>query len=185
MQRLANRGHHVDVQILYNKVSTDFKRTIVVYWCATYQLVPSKVHIRNVAERAIRTFKAHFFAFLAGLYPNFPKFMWDNLLVQTELNINLLRQATLNPSMSAWEYFNGAFDYTETKFGPIGCKFIIHTTSNKRKFWDQRGREGFSAGPVLQHYRCIQAIDNKTKSLIITDTAEYLPEYLTQPHVTA
>ena len=83
MQCLANRGHHVDVQILDNRVSTDFINTIVEYWCATYQIVPPNVHRRNVAERAIRTFKAHFLAILAGVDPNFPKYMWDNLLVQT------------------------------------------------------------------------------------------------------
>ena len=37
----------------------------------------------------------------------------------------------------------------------------------------------------LCHYRCIQEIDIKTKSLIIIDTAEYLHAYPTQPHVTA
>ena len=125
-------------------------------WGDTYQLVPPNVHRRNIAERAIRTFKAHFLEILAGVDPDFPKFMWDNLFVQTELTINLLRQATLNPRMSAWEYYNGAFDYTAIPLGPIGCKIIIHTTSNKLKYWYQRGQEGFSVGPALQHYRCIQ-----------------------------
>ena len=81
--------------------------------------------------------------------------------------------------MSAWAYYNGAFDYTATPLGPIGCKIIIHATSNKKKSWDQRVREGFSVGPALKHYRCIQAIDSKTKALIITDTDGYLHEYLT------
>ena len=81
MQRLADRGHHVGVRILENEVSTDLKRNIVEDCCATYQLVPPKVHRRNVAERAILTFKAHFLAVLAGVDPNFPKFMCDNLLV--------------------------------------------------------------------------------------------------------
>ena len=111
--------------------------------------------------------------------------MWDNLLVQTELTINLLRQATLNPIMSAWEYYNGTFDYSATSLGPIGCKIIIHNTLNKRKSWYQRVREGFSVGPALHHYRCIKAIDSKTKALIITYTAEYLHKDLTQPHITA
>ena len=106
---------------------------IVDDWNETYQLVPPNVHRRNIAERAIRTFKAHFISVLAGVDPTFPKFMWYNLLVQTELTINLLRQSTLNPSMSAWEYFNGAFDFTSTPLGPIGCKLIIHTTKNKLK----------------------------------------------------
>ena len=117
--------------------------------------------------------------------PYFPNYIWDNLLVQTELTINLLRQATLNPRMSEWEYYNGEFDYSATPLGPLGCKIMIHNTSKKIKSWYQRGREGFSVGPALHHYRCIQAIDGKTKALIITDTAEYLHRYLTQPHITA
>ena len=148
-------------------------------------LVPPNVHRRNIAERAIRTFKANFLAILAGVDPDFPKYMWDNLLAQTEFKINLLRQATLNPRIPAWEYYNGAFDYSATPLVPLGRKIMIHNTSNTRKSWYQRGREGFSVGPALQHYICIQAIDEKTKALMIKNTAEYLHRYLTQPHITA
>ena len=62
---------------------------------------------------------AHSLAILAGVDPDFPKYMWDNLLTQTELTINLLRQATLNPRMSAWEYYNGPFDYSDTPLGTL------------------------------------------------------------------
>ena len=106
MKKLADRGHHVEVQILYNEVSAEFKKTIVKDWGASYQLVPPNVHRRNVAERAIRIFKAHFLEILSGVDPDSPKFMWSNLLVQTESTINLMRQATLNTIMSAWEYYN-------------------------------------------------------------------------------
>ena len=71
-------------------------------WGATYQLVPHNVQKQNIAERSIRTFKARFLVILAGVDPDFPKYMWDNLLLKTELTINLLIQATLNPRMSAW-----------------------------------------------------------------------------------
>ena len=83
MQRLDDIGHRVDVQILYNEVSIYLKGTIVKYWCANYQLVPPNIHIRNAAERAIRTSKSKYLAVLAGVDTNFPKFMCDNLLVQT------------------------------------------------------------------------------------------------------
>ena len=62
---------------------------------------------------------------------------------------------------------------------------MIHNTSNTRKYWDQRGTEGFSVGPALQNYRCIQAIDGVKKALIITETAGYLHRYLVRPHITA
>ena len=45
-----------------------------------YQLVPAHIHRRNAAERAIRTFKAHFLAILAGVVEDFPKYLWDLLL---------------------------------------------------------------------------------------------------------
>ena len=156
MKRLSDRGHKVYVQILYNEVSAEFKRSVVDDWGATYQLVAPTVHQINIAERSISTFKAHFLSVLSGVYSAFPKFMWDNVLDQTEITLNLPCQATLNPRISAWEYFNGAFDYAETPLGPIGCKIVIHTTSKNRKSWYQREREGFSVGPALHHYRCIQ-----------------------------
>ena len=179
MQKLADRWHNVDIQIFDNEVSAEFKKTIKNDWGATYQLVTPNVHRWNIAEGAIRTFKVHFLAFLAGVDPDFPKYMWDNLLVQRELTINLLRQTTLNPRMSAWKYYNLSFDYSATPLGPLGCKIMIHKTSNTRKYLDQWGREGFSVGPALQHYICIQVIDGKTTALIITENAEYLHRYLT------
>ena len=80
MKKLTDIGHHVDIQILDNEVSAEFKKTIQQDWGAKYQLVPPNVHRRNIAERAIRTFKAHFLEILAGVDPDFPKYMWDNLL---------------------------------------------------------------------------------------------------------
>ena len=35
MQKLADRGHHVDVQILDNEVSAEFKKTIMKDWVAS------------------------------------------------------------------------------------------------------------------------------------------------------
>ena len=50
MKRLTEKGHLLDVQILDNEVSTEFKKTIMDDWDATYQLVPPKLHQRNIAE---------------------------------------------------------------------------------------------------------------------------------------
>ena len=49
MQILADRGHHVDMKILDNEVSTEFKKTIMKDWGATYQLVSPNVHRQNTA----------------------------------------------------------------------------------------------------------------------------------------
>ena len=97
MKRLAYREHKVDVQILDNEVSADFKRVIVYDWGATYQLVPLNVLQQYIDEKAIYTFKTHFLSILDGVDYEFPNCVWENLLGQTELTLNLLCQATLKP----------------------------------------------------------------------------------------
>ena len=53
MKRLKARGHSVNLQILNNKASADYRCVIEEEWHAKFQLVPLDVHCRNVAERAI------------------------------------------------------------------------------------------------------------------------------------
>jgi hypothetical protein len=97
MTRLAARGLFVDLQILDNKVSSAYKEAITFKWNATFQLVPPDMHCRNWAERAICTFMDHILTILSGVNAAFPPFLWDLLLPQAELTLNLLRQAMLNP----------------------------------------------------------------------------------------
>ncbi len=97
MMRLAARGLSVDLQILDNKASVAYRHAITFTWQTKFQLVPSDVHRRNHAERAIRMFKAHFLTILASVDPTFPLHLWDLLLPQAELTLNLLRQSALNP----------------------------------------------------------------------------------------
>jgi len=54
------------------------------------ELVPPGCHQRNAAEVAVRNFKAHFLSVLAGVANNFPPRLWDRLLPQTEITINLI-----------------------------------------------------------------------------------------------
>jgi hypothetical protein len=114
MTRLAARGLAIDLQILDNEASAAYKHAITVTLQAKFQLIPPDMHRRNRAERAIRTFKDHFLAIPAGVDSKFPPYLWDLLLPQAELTLNLLRQSALNPRMSAWEFFHGPFDFNKT-----------------------------------------------------------------------
>ena len=96
IQRLNNRGLTTDLKNLDNKASQNYKDTNKDKWGVDFQLVPPDIHRRNAVERAIRTFKAYFLAVLLGLAHEFPQFLWDLLLVQTETTLNSLRQSTFN-----------------------------------------------------------------------------------------
>ena len=101
MQRLSNHKLTVDLQMLYNEARTEYKRFIKKKWNTNDQLVPPKTHRSNADEQAIPTLKAHFIAILAGVGYDFPRNLWDLLLPQMEVTLNLLWQATLDPSRSA------------------------------------------------------------------------------------
>ena len=109
--------------------------------------------------------------------------MWDKLLPQTELSLNLLRQSTIAPLLSAWEAFNGPFNFDATLLSPIGCRVLIHNKLSTRASWAFRARDGFYVGPALLHYRCFQVVDTTTKSTIIYNTIEFRHNYLTQPAI--
>jgi hypothetical protein len=127
MTCLAARGLLVNLQIMDNKASAAFKQAITFAWCAKFQLVLPDMHRCNQAKCAIRTIKNHFIAILAGVDLTFPPYLWDLLLPQAELTLNLLQQSALNPKISAWEYFHGPFDFDKTPLGPVGFRMLIHS----------------------------------------------------------
>jgi hypothetical protein len=67
------------------------------------ELVPPGCHRRNAAEVAIRNFKAHFLGILAGTAEDFPLQLWDKLLPQAEITVNLLRQSNATPTIQAYK----------------------------------------------------------------------------------
>jgi len=185
MTRLRSLRHSVDLQILDNEASTEYKRQITEEWGARFQLVPPNIHRSNAAERAIRTFKAHFLSILAGVAPDYPRNLWDLLLPQAELTLNLLRQATFKPTQSAWEAFHGAFNYASTPVGPLGCSVISHRKPGNRHSWDFRGHAAWNVGVSLEHYRCQRIVAKDTKSSSISDTLEFRHHHLTLPALTS
>ncbi len=95
IKRLAARGLLVDLQILDNKASAAYKEAITFMGNAKFQLDPPDMHWQNWAVCAICTFKDHILAILAGDDSTFPLYLWDLLLPQAELTLNLPWQAML------------------------------------------------------------------------------------------
>ena len=143
------------------------------------------MHRRNVAERAIRTFKAHFLAILAGVASDFPRYLWDLLVPQAEMTLNFLRQSPLNKTISAWEYFNGPFNYDATPLGPLGTRVLAHHKPDVRASWDFRAEDGWGIGVSLEHYRCQRYVARATHGERVTDTCTFRHPSLEQPRPTA
>jgi hypothetical protein len=89
------------------------------------------MHHRNTAERATQTFKNHF---IAGIYlvdPNLPLNLWDRLLPQATITLNLMRQSRINPKISTCLQLYGHYDFNQAPIAPPGTRIIAVNTSGK------------------------------------------------------
>jgi len=97
-----------------------------------YQLVPLHVHRRNAAEKAIHTFKNHLIARLCSLDKNFPLHLWEHLLPQADLSLNLLCGSRINLKLSAYAQLHGIFNYNNTPIAPPGTRVLVHNKPKTR-----------------------------------------------------
>jgi hypothetical protein len=150
-----------------------------------YQLAPPHIHRRNNAERAIQTFKNHFISGLCSVDPNFPLKLWDKLLPQATLTLEILSQSRINPRMSAYAQLNGHFDFNRTPLAPPGTRVIAHDKPDQGASWDSHGVDGYYVGPVLDHYRCYQVHITKTKGTRIFDAVDFFPSKTAMTHTSS
>eukprot|EP00957_Ditylum_brightwellii_P044649 3384943-Ditylum_brightwellii.AAC.1 len=106
------------------------------------QLAPPHVHRTNAAERAIQTFKDHFIAGLCNVHPQFPSQLWDHLLPQACMTLNMLRPSRINPQISAETQMNGMHNFNSMPLAPPGTKVIVHEKSTVHCTWSPHGVDG-------------------------------------------
>ena len=172
--QLQDSGFHPKLHILDNEASGDFK-SFLKQKNVQYQLVPPHTHRRNAAERAIQTFKNHFISGLCSVDKTFPIHLWDRLLPQAVLTLNLLRPSRWNSKLSAYQQIYGNFDFNSTPLAPPGTKVIVHETPDVRSSWAPHGVNGFYIGPSLEHYRCYKCYIPSTRRERDSDTVEFFP----------
>jgi hypothetical protein len=122
---------------------------------------------------------------LSSADPSFPMHLWDRLLPQAEITLNLLRTSRLHPQLSAAAHYHGLVDYDKAAFAPPGCKIIAHEKPDKRQTWAPHGQHGYSLGPAMHHYRCQNVYISTTASECIMDTLEFFPHNYQLPQLSS
>jgi hypothetical protein len=148
------------------------------------QLVPPGVHRANAAERAIRTLKNHIIAGLCTTDPDFPLHLWDRLLPQALLTLNLLRASRINPKLSAYAQVFGQYSYNTTPIAPPGTHFLIHEKPGARESWAPHAVDAWYLGPAMAHYRCYRGWVWKTQRERIADTVTWKAKTVPVPTLT-
>ena len=89
--KIKNQGLTAKLNIVDNEVSEDLKQYSKDS-DIQFQLMPPHMHQINAAEGAMRTFKNHFIAALCTVEPILSFYLWDRLLPQDTMTLNMLRQ---------------------------------------------------------------------------------------------
>ena len=184
MTRLQQAGIVPKKHILDNEVSEAMKTIIKDEYKMAMELVPPGCHCRNAAEVAIRNFKAHFLSVLAGAAEDFPPSLWDRLLPQTEITLNLLRQSNATPTVSAYTHLCGPFDYNKMPLAPMGCAVQVHEKTDKRGTWAYHSVDGWYLTTSPEHYRMHRCHIKATKSERVSDTLNFSHKNITRPTIT-
>jgi hypothetical protein len=122
---------------------------------------------------------------LSSVDPSFPMHLWDRLLPQAEITVNLLRTSRLHPQLCATAHYHGLVDYNKTDFAPPGCKIIAHEKPGKRRTWAPHRQHGYSLGPAMHHYRCQNVYISTTASERIVDTLELFAHNYQMPQLSS
>ena len=117
--QLCNAGLCPQLQHLDNECSKPLKQ-FMTSQNIDFQLFPPGIHHRNASKCATHTFKNHFIAGLCSVDKHFPLHLWDRLVPQAIITLNLLQGSHRNPKLSAWAQFNGQFDFNHTPIAPPG-----------------------------------------------------------------
>ena len=169
----AKAGQTLHIIRMDNQTSDELVAFVRDNAKATIEYVPPHDHRTNKAERAMRTFKNHFEAVLAGVDPSFPIFLWDELLTLTLMTLNMLRSSATIAGISAYEHVHGNYDYMRNPICPAGSLVLVFDHPDVRGSWAMHGSKGFYVGPAMQHYRCHRVFMPATNHMRTSNTISW------------
>jgi hypothetical protein len=147
----------------------------------TFQLVTPYSHRRNSAEQAIGSFKDHLIAGMCLTDKSFPMHLWDRILPQAFITLNMLRTSRINPKLLAATHIFGQHDFNRAPMAPPGTRIIAHETPGRRRTWAPHGQDGWYTGPALEHYRCYTVYITKTRANRIVEKVDFFPQKFILP----
>ena len=136
------------------------------------------MHKRNATERVVRTYKNHFIAALCTLDPLFSLYLWNRLLPQVTMKLNMLWQSWLNPELSAYKQVDGIHNFEQTPLLPLGWKVKINEKPHKGLTYAPHSVDGWYLGPVVHNCRCYTWYKIYTGGKNTPDTISFFPAFI-------
>ena len=96
----------------------------------------------------------------------------------------MLRQSNAVPTISAWQYVHGNFDYNKMLLLSMECAVQLYQGSEKRTSRGASTIDGLYLQTSPEHYPCHVIHMKQTKSERVSDTVFFKTKFITQPTLT-
>ena len=117
--------------------------------------------------------KDHTIGSLCGVSSTFTLGLWDKLLSQLYMKVNILRFSNIHPKVFSWTLLNGAHDFNRHPLVPLGVEIQMLEHPNKRKTCGVKSKPGYYVGTYLENYRYYWGWTNETKRIRGSDTVRF------------
>jgi hypothetical protein len=109
--------------------------------------------------------------------------LWDRLLPQTEITLNLVRKLNAALTVSAYTHLSGPFNYNKMPLAPMGCAAQIHEKTDNRGTWQYHSVDGWYLFTSKDHYRTQNFHVKATRSERLTNTVHLQHKHITNPDI--
>ena len=123
-----------------------------------------KYHRENNAESSIQAFKNQFIVLLCRVDKDFHLKLWDRLLHQEKISLNILILSRIHPHLSDYTHIFGEFSYNRTPLFPPGTRIVTHNMPNYKASWSIYGKFVWYVVPAMELYRLYKAYIPKTRA---------------------
>ena len=139
-----------------------------------YESHNKKYHIKGRDATQQRSphkkIKNPFIAILSGVDKRFPMHLWDRLLLQIEMTLDMLQVTNIKPWVSAKINLQGQHDYNKMPITPLGFHTMTHNKPERRTLWGPWASKGFYVSTSNKYYQCFWIWLKGTCSICTSDT---------------
>ena len=114
-------------------------------------------------------------------FPIFHFYLWDHLLPQVTMTLNMLRLSWLNPELSAYEQVDGIHNFEQTPLATLVYKVNVYEKHHKRLTYSPHSVSGCYLGPAVHHYMCYNCYNIDTGGESAPDKIAFFPEFMKIP----
>ena len=128
--RLKQAGIVPKKHVLNNEVSENMKNQIRGT-CKINGISATWMSSTQCSRGGHTQLQSPLLSILVGVANGFPPSIWDRLLPQTKITINLIQQSNATPNVSAYAHLSGPFDYNKMPLALMGCEAQVHEKTDK------------------------------------------------------